>query len=993
MATLSQDTATPATGQTVRSAPRARVRVRLLFKYIALIFAVVLVALITNGAFEVYFSYQEHTASFVRIHREKAEAAAAKIGQFIKEIEAQVGWTTQLPWSAGAIEQRRFDALRLLRQVPAITELTQLDASGREQLRVSRLAMDVVNSQADFSKEPKFTEAVAKKVYYGPVYFRRESEPYMTLALAGTRRDAGVSVAEVNLKLIWDVVSQIKVGEKGHAYVVDGQGRLIAHPDISLVLRNTDLSRLPHVRAALGTPGTSPPADLVQEAKDVQGRTVLSAYAPIAPLGWFMFVEMPTDEAYAPMRESVQRTAALLVVGLMLALLAGFFLARRMEVPIRALGAGASRIGAGDLTQRLSIKTGDELESLADQFNDMAGKLQESYADLEQKVETRTKELTESLEQQTATSEVLRIISASPGDLKPVFEAMLANATRICEAKFGNMFLFENGIFRAVAVHGEEHYVRMWRDNPNIVIAENRGIPLDRILRSKEVIRLADLREDRSYADRSPRIVALVEKAQARSFVLVPMLKDDELVGAIAMYRHEVRPFSDKQIELVENFASQAVIAIENVRLLNELRARTDALARSVEELRALGEVSQAVNSTLDLQMVLDTIVSRATQLAGTEAGAIYVYEPMRQEFSLSATYGMSDELIAAVRDQHSAISAAVDEATEAGEPAQAANLADEAPSATNEIMLKAGYRARLMAPLIHSGAVVGALVVRRKAPGEFSRSTIDLMKTFAAQSVLAIQNARLFSEIGEKSKQLEIASQHKSQFLANMSHELRTPLNAILGYTELILDNVYGEVPEKAQKTLGRVQTNGKHLLGLINDVLDLSKIEAGQFNLSLADYSVKDVVYNVFSAVESLANNKKLALKVELASDLPRAHGDERRLTQVLLNLVGNAIKFTDEGEVAIKASRANGSVTVAVRDTGPGISLADQTKIFEEFQQADSSTTKEKGGTGLGLAIAKRIVEMHGGRLWVESELGHGSTFSFTVPVTAQQEGRPQ
>jgi len=225
------------------------------------------------------------------------------------------------------------------------------------------------------------------------------------------------------------------------------------------------------------------------------------------------------------------------------------------------------------------------------------------------------------------------------------------------------------------------------------------------------------------------------------------------------------------------------------------------------------------------------------------------------------------------------------------------------------------------------------------------------------------------------------------------MSHELRTPLNAILGYTELILDNVYGEVPEKAQKTLARVQTNGKHLLGLINDVLDLSKIEAGQFNLSLADYSVKDVVYNVFSAVESLANNKKLALKVELASDLPRAHGDERRLTQVLLNLVGNAIKFTDEGEVAIKASRANGSVTVAVRDTGPGISLADQTKIFEEFQQADSSTTKEKGGTGLGLAIAKRIVEMHGGRLWVESELGHGSTFSFTVPVTAQQEGRPQ
>jgi signal transduction histidine kinase len=571
-----------------------------------------------------------------------------------------------------------------------------------------------------------------------------------------------------------------------------------------------------------------------------------------------------------------------------------------------------------------------------------------------------------------------------------VFETMLANATRICEAKFGNMFLYEKDTFRAVAVHGDAHYVQIWKGNPLIVMAENSGIPLDRIRQSKQVLQIADLREDQSYRDRSPRIVALVEAALARSFVLVPMLKEGELIGAIAMYRHDVRPFTDKQVELVQNFANQAVIAIENVRLLNELRARTDELARSVEELRALGEVSQAVNSSLELQTVLDTIVSKATQLAGTETGAIYVYDPVRQEFELRATCGMSDELIAAVKDQHQAISAAVDAATEAGEPEQIADLTTEASSATNEIMLQHGYRARLMAPLVHSGEVVGALVVRRKQPGAFSRSTIDLMKTFAAQSVLAIQNARLFTEIGEKSRQLEVASQHKSQFLANMSHELRTPLNAILGYTELILDSVYGEIPERATKTLERVQANGKHLLGLINDVLDLSKIEAGQFNLSLADYFVKDVVYNVFSAVESLANNKKLALKVELAPDLPRARGDERRLTQVLLNLVGNAIKFTDHGEVAIKASRANGSITVAVRDTGPGISQADQGKIFEEFQQADSSTTKEKGGTGLGLAIAKRIVEMHGGRLWVESELGAGSTFSFTVPVAAQQQG---
>src|SRR3954469_6827318 len=269
-------------------------------KYVALFLAVVCVALLTNGLFEIWFSYQEHKTSLIRIQREQAEAAAAKIGQFIKEIESQVGWTTQLPWSAGTTEQRRFDGLRLLRQVPAITELAQLDSLGKEQLRVSRLAMDVVGSQTDFSQEPKFTEAVAKKVYYGPVYFRRESEPYMTLSLAGTRRDAGVSVAEVNLKLIWDVVTGIKVGERGQAFVIDARGRLIAHPDISLVLRNTDMTRLAQVQAARAAG-----SERVQTAQDVRGRDVLTAYAPVAALGWLVFVELPAEEAYAPLYVSI----------------------------------------------------------------------------------------------------------------------------------------------------------------------------------------------------------------------------------------------------------------------------------------------------------------------------------------------------------------------------------------------------------------------------------------------------------------------------------------------------------------------------------------------------------------------------------------------------------------------------------------------------------------------------------------------------------------
>src|SRR6266481_4028745 len=570
-------------------APVAKTRRRLFTKYVALFVAVVCIALVSNGVFDVFFYYQEHKASLIRIQREQAEAAAAKIGQFIKEIESQLGWTTQLPWSAGSIEQRRFDALRLLRQVPAITELAQLDATGKERLRVSRLAMDVVASGADLSNDPKFAEAVARKVYYGPVYFRRESEPYMTLAIAGTRRDAGVSVAEVNLKLIWDVVSQIKVGERGHAYVVGSQGRLIAHPDISLVLRNTDMSK--QVQAAMS--GATDTEDALQGALNIQGQEVLTASAPISPLRWTMFVELPVKEAYASLYQALQRLAVVLLMASVFAVLAGIFLARRMVGPIQALRAGAERIGGGDFAQRISIKTGDELEGLADQFNDMGARLQESYADLENKVEQRTAELSESLEQQTATSEVLQVISSTPGELEPVFQTMLVSAMRLCEATHGVIWLREGDGFRSAALHGPfpEIYIEQWRSGT--LARPGPDAPISRAAQSGKAVQVTDLSQTAAYRSGDPLPVAAVEVAGIRTVLSVPIFKDDRCLGVIALSRREVRLFGDKQVDLVANFAKQAVIALENARLLKELHQRTDDLTESLEQQTATSEVLQ----------------------------------------------------------------------------------------------------------------------------------------------------------------------------------------------------------------------------------------------------------------------------------------------------------------------------------------------------------------------------------------------------------------
>ena len=480
----------------------------------------------------------------------------------------------------------------------------------------------------------------------------------------------------------------------------------------------------------------------------------------------------------------------------------------------------------------------------------------------------------------------------------------------------------------------------------------------------------------------------MADRGGARTIVVVPMLKENDLLGTMTVFRQEVRPFTGKQIELVTSFASQAAIAIENARLLNELRQRTDELAQSVEELRALGEVSQAVNSTLDLQIVLETIIAKAAQLSGTEVGAIYVRDE-QEEFQLRATYGMGEEMIATIRDMHAGISEAVGQLTEAHEPNQTADLRDLPPTPVNDAILRAGYRARLLVPLVRSGEVMGALVVRRKTPGEFTASMVELLKTFAAQSVLAIQNARLFREIEEKSRQLAMASEHKSQFVSSVSHELRTPLNAIIGLTEMMVTNAARFGTEKAQEPLQLVNRAGAHLLGLINQVLDLSKIEAGKLELNPQTVQVAPLINEVIGTARQLAEQNKNRLSFETSDDLGALTVDPMRLRQILLNLLSNACKFTKEGDVKLRAQRvADGRdwIELAVADSGIGMTAEQQDKLFEEFAQADKTTAQRFGGTGLGLAITRKLARMMGGDVTVASEAGKGSVFRVRLPAGA-------
>jgi len=594
----------------------------------------------------------------------------------------------------------------------------------------------------------------------------------------------------------------------------------------------------------------------------------------------------------------------------------------------------------------------------------------------------RTHELTEALEYQTATSDVLAVISRSKFDLQPTLDAIAGTASRLCGAADVTIFLREGGDLRSTAHHGH-----MSMAFPYVRQPIGRDWVAGRTVIDRKPIHVHDLFTAGEDLSRGREIAAL---AGHRTTLGIPLLREGAAIGCMVLRRTVVHPFAEKQITILQTFANQAVIAIENTRLFEEVQTRTGELGQALEYQTAISDVLGVIGrSKFDLQPVLTAIVSTACRLCEAPDASIALRRGDWLEFA--AGHGSAWINNEWIKDEKLPIEPGL-VAGRAILERRPIHIGDVATAGddfarSRELAIARGQRTTVAVPLLREEEAIGCLFLRRIEVRPFSDKHVSLLETFADQAVIAIENVRLFEEIARKSRELEIASQHKSRFVANMSHELRTPLAAILGYAELMQEGFYEPLGQKSLDALTRIRSNGNHLLGLINTVLDIAKIESGQFTLNMSEYAIESVVETVRSATESLAQNKKLALKTEVAKSLPIGLGDEQRLTQVLLNLVGNAIKFTDTGEVRVTAKAVNGHFNVSVTDTGPGIPDRERTRIFDLFHQVDSSLTKAKGGTGLGLAIAKQIVEMHGGRIWVESILGMGSTFQMEIPTRAE------
>jgi signal transduction histidine kinase/CheY-like chemotaxis protein len=587
-------------------------------------------------------------------------------------------------------------------------------------------------------------------------------------------------------------------------------------------------------------------------------------------------------------------------------------------------------------------------------------------------------ELAEVREQLGATSEVLAAIGRSASDLDAVLDTVVASARKLCGADTGEIFLVNEDRYRLEYGSGMTAEYREFVARTPVLL--DRGTLVGRVALDRQATQITDVLADPDYLwTDAQRMTGF------RTIMGVPMLLEGEVVGVLSVWRTQVRPFSDRAEELLTTFAAQAALAVRTVRLFRRLQSRTDELGRKLNQLEALGAVGQAVSSSLNLTEVLTTIITQAVQMSASDGGSIYEFDEATREFRVETVYGTSQQALDALRRAHIGLDGTfIGQAAMQGRPLELTDLREAPRDPHLSVLAEAGWRSLVAVPMLREGRIVGAMVIRRHTPGRIPKEIYDLLETFASQSALALINAQLYRQLERQSAALAVASQHKSEFLASMSHELRTPLNAIIGFSEVLLERMFGDLNERQDDYLRDIWSSGKHLLELLNDILDLSKIEAGQMVLNRSEFAARESLEYCLSMVRERAVKQRIQLSLEIDPQVGLIDADRLRFRQVVLNLLSNAVKFTPEGgRVEVRGFLRDQDLVVEVTDTGPGVPAEDRQRIFDAFQQG-ARHPEQTEGTGLGLTLSKRILELHGGRIWVESEPGQGSTFGFALPT---------
>ena len=951
--------------------------------------------LIVSGVLELYFRYGESRQQIAVVQGEIASNAARRIAQFILTIEEHMKAATVSSVVArqGIGPEYQFELAKLLTTAPAITELLAVGADGRVRAFVSRFRVALNADEQNLSKAASFLQAKQGVTFFGPVSFVDESEPSLAIAVPIEQFSGhviGTLQAQVDLRQIWEVVRELKFSDTGYAYIVSRAGDMIAHSNPGLVLQRLRAAHLTQVRMAF-QPNPVAPIPRTTVAEDFAGQDVLSSFVFLPNLDWAVFVEQPLSEAHKSLYGSILRTSTLLLIGLATALVASVFVARRVVRPLEALRRGVERIGAGDLNHRIEIATGNEIEVLADEFNKMAGEIKNAYQGLEDKVQQRTKELTALLDVAATATQSF--------DIDTVLRQVAGKIADIFELDAVLIYLFEaNQIdlrVRASAGYTTEGFAQK-------LFTRGQGI-VGKVAETGEPILFADAHNDPSY-------LAIAQAALQKNWpsVFLPAFRSNRREGswapssAMAGRRGKL---TEPEHRLLTSMADQIGPAIDNVNLFEEAKSKSAELERrnhevvdALERQTAVAEMLRTMARTLsDWQFFFDTMIADTVRLTRATGGVIRLADnngALRHVAHIcEGEHRLQDiERLPLPADE----SGAAIQAFRQQRPVQISDILAQ-PSPVR-VPISTATRTVLAVPLLQEGAAIGVIVVFRHFVEPFSAPQIELVTTFADQAVVAINNINLFQQLQARSRELESANDRlkeldklKSGFVSNVSHELRTPLTAIGGLVDNMLDGLTGPLNPKQSHYISGIKDSTERLARLIHDMLDLSVIESGRMELKLTRFPMAALISEIVDNLRPVSLDKDIELGGNSASGEYHVWADRDKITQVLTNLVSNAVKFTPSGgkvKIFLEPVASGYWLQVGVGDNGPGIPPEEAGRIFDEFYQISQPGQEKAKGVGLGLAICKKLIDMHGGQIRVESAPGAGSTFYFTVPAHVEQ-----